>query len=205
MKKLKSRKGFTLIELVVTVAILSIVCCMGVGIFASVMRNYGTASSTEMEQEKATQIETYLVKAARTAAKVECFDESDTIPSAQGTYIFSKVGSSDVEIYDIVPKSSTDTDKISIIKVSGVKKLSITVNRQNVVAASKEKFAYMDYTIEMINGYTVKGSVVMKNFKDSGTVASGTQVDTIKSLFEVCVYDESSASTAADKAILFVK
>lgn len=218
MKKVKSRKGFTLIELVVTVAILSLVCGMGVGIFASVMRNYGTASSTEMEQEKATQIEDYLIKSARTAKKVIFIQKGDSdasknsdgvetkknIPSDQGTYVFSKGGSSEVEIYDYIqPKGETSMQEISTIKVSGVKKLEVTIKRQNI--ASKGKFVYLDYTIEMINGYTVKGSTVMNNFEDSETTGTVTKVENIETPFTVCQYDESSGSTATDKAILFSK
>lgn len=217
MKKVKSRKGFTLIELVVTVAILSIVCCMGVGIFATVLRNYGTASSTEMEQEKATQIENYLVKSARTATKV-CFikqgDNDSTedsyneikkeIPKDQGTYIFSKVGSSDVEIYDIVPKSSTEVDKISTIKVSGVKNLTVTIKCQNVAASGK--FMYLDYKIEMIDGYTVDGSVVMNNLVDNTLTSNNTEVlEPVGASFIVCQYDENSGSTDTGKAIIFAK
>ena len=64
-KKRKSKKGFTLVELVVTVAILGIVSGMGVGIVANTIRNYAVASTTAQEQETAIQIENFITRYAR--------------------------------------------------------------------------------------------------------------------------------------------
>ena len=42
--RFKNKKGYTLVELVVTIAILAIVAGMGVGIFAMTMNNYSKAA-----------------------------------------------------------------------------------------------------------------------------------------------------------------
>lgn len=221
MKKIKSRKGFTLVELVVTVAILSIVLGLGTGAFVMVMQNYGTASSYEQEQEKATQIENFIVRAARTAKSVKLIDKNEvdyktyTIPSDEGTYIFSEGGSSIVQLYEYKvfddTVGTTDPEKTPSINVSGVQRLQVSLKRQkmNDEAAkpdSKENFIYLDYTIEMVAGYTLRGSVVMNNLEDDGSrTQSSTNVDPIDSLV-VCEYNEDSTSgTISDKAVLFIE
>ena len=51
-RKCKSKKAFTLVELVVTIAILSITATMGVGIFAATLRNYSRAYLRHLFQAK---------------------------------------------------------------------------------------------------------------------------------------------------------
>ena len=70
-RKFRSKVAYTLVELVVTIGILGIVSGFGVGIFASVLRNYSTASVTAKEQEKALMIENFIVTNARVATKVK--------------------------------------------------------------------------------------------------------------------------------------
>lgn len=69
--KLKSKKAFTLVELVVTIAILSITAGFGIGIFASALRQYSSASVTAKDQETALAIEDFIVKNARVASEVK--------------------------------------------------------------------------------------------------------------------------------------
>lgn len=233
MKKIKSRKGFTLIELVVTVAILSIVLGLGTGVFIMVIRNYGTASSYEQEQEKATQIENYLVREARTATGIKlietgtedkessdsCHETKTTLPSDQGSYIFCEDGSDVVQLYEYKvfddtsgTTSTSGPEKNSIISVSGVKQMKVSLKRQkmNNEAAkigSKENFIYLDYTIEMVAGYTLRGSVVMNNLEENPKKMLSmpdTNVDLIDSI-TVCDYNEDSTpDTSSYKAILFI-
>ncbi|MGN0470797.1 MAG: PilW family protein [Acutalibacteraceae bacterium] len=209
MKKLRSRKGFTLVELVVTVAILTIVLGMGTGAFVMVLQNYGTASSTEQEQEKASQLEDYIIRSARTAKDVKFLDSGSgaTIPSDEGDYIFSKGGSSVVESYDYnIPEGETSLKKSPSMTVSGVRKLTVSLKRQKTNpsdATSEKKFLFLEYKIEMLNGYTVESSIVMNNLNDTYPVATGSMVDNIES-FVVCEYNETSGVSVSDKAILFV-
>lgn len=210
MKKLRSRKGFTLVELVVTVAILTIVLGMGTGAFVMVMQNYGTASSTGQEQEKASQLESYIVRSARAAKDLKFIDVSSgvTVPSDEGDYIFSEGGSSVVESYDYtIYEGETSPKKSPSMTVSGVKRLTVSLKRQKTNpsdAASEKKFLYLEYKIEMLKGYTIESSIVMNNLKDTYPVATGSMVDNIES-FVVCEYNETSGISIPNKAILFVQ
>lgn len=231
MRKIKSRKGFTLVELIVTLAILTIVLGLGTGAFIMVLQNYGTASSTESEQERATQIENYIIESARTAKDIKFIKSqsdgevsndallhTEAIPTDTGTYVYSGGNSSIVEIYDydvLEDESSTTTsespEKSSIINVSGVKKLTFSLKRQKMSktdTTSDKKFFYLYYTIEMLHGYTVNGSVVMNNLKDDqkyrNRISTTSSVDNIFS-FDICNYDEDVSTTVSNKAVLFVK
>lgn len=219
MKKFKSRKGFTLVELVVTVAILSIVVGLGMGTFVMTMQNYGTAASTEQEQEKAAQIENCITQLAYKVKDIKFIDKSQNayktynIPTDEGTYFFSKGGSSTVEIYDYVTlEGESAPKKIPTISVSGVKKLKFSITRQKQKAAAaipgtKENFLYLDYTIEMMNGYTLSGSMIMNGLEDTYPVAPGRatnpMVDDLDT-YTVCEYQDYSGVTFSDKAILLV-
>ncbi|MDD6488617.1 MAG: type II secretion system protein [Clostridia bacterium] len=202
MKKVKSRKGFTLIELVVTVAILSIVCGMGAGIFSMVLRNYGTASSAEQQQEKATQIENYIITAARKANDIKFLDAGagDVIPSENGDYLFCAGGSTDVQYYNY--DDTATSPKSSTVTIPGVQKLTIKLRRQKLDPSdttSEKRFMYLEYRIEMSDNYTVNGSVVLNNLKSGTTSVIGTVsfVDEVKT-FVVC-------GETSDKAVVFMK
>ncbi|HCA54249.1 MAG: type II secretion system protein, partial [Clostridia bacterium] len=65
MKKLRSKRGFTLVELIVAVAILSMVAGMGAGIVGQAIRNYSTAQITSYEQETAMSVESFILGGAR--------------------------------------------------------------------------------------------------------------------------------------------
>ena len=83
-RKFKSKAAFTLVELVVTIAIVGITAGFGVGIFASTLRNYSSASVTATEQEKANQIESFIVRNARTATEVCYIDSRVSDPTYVG-------------------------------------------------------------------------------------------------------------------------
>lgn len=213
MKKLRSRKGFTLVELVVTVAILSIVLGLGTGAFIMVMQNYGTASSTEQEQEKATQIEDNILQAARVATDIKFLDSgTDAIPSDEGTYIFCKDGSDIVQMYDYETfTGETSVTQTPSIDVGGVKKLifSLKLQKNQKTTAPENKFLYLNYKIEMQNGYTLSGSVEMNNMKSEGktVVASSSSVDNVKinDKVNLVVCDSETSIPSSNKAIVFIK
>ena len=84
--RLKSKKAYTLVELIVTIAILAITAGFGIGIFASALRNYSTASITAKEQETALAIESNLLRFSRVASDLFFIDATyastpeDSIP-----------------------------------------------------------------------------------------------------------------------------
>lgn len=81
-RKIRSKKAFSLAELVVTITIIAIVSGFGVGIFASTMSNYMTASVTSRDQDRAEQIETYIINNARFARYIYFLND----PIASGSY-----------------------------------------------------------------------------------------------------------------------
>lgn len=172
MKKKKSfrtKRGFTLVELVVTVGVLSIVAGMGVGIVASAIRNYSTASTTSSAQDTSLLIERFVVEAIRGSSK---FDSAST--DKTGKIEFSKSESAKFIYFDngdlvtatsFVEKSGA-TPIVSKLYYSGVKSISFTPkrilsNNQNHVDA--KSFIQVYYEIEMDEGYTLSGSTVMIN------------------------------------------
>ena len=101
--RLKSKKAYTLVELVVTIAILSITAGFGIGIFASALRHYSSASVTAKDQEVALSIEKFIVNNARTAKDVEFIDGTIS-QSSDESYKYNK---------------REDLDKYTAAKVEG--------------------------------------------------------------------------------------
>lgn len=180
MKKLRSRKGMTLVELVVTICVLSIVSGMGVGIFASTMQRYLTASLTSDQQHKASLCEEYLVTAAKTAKSVDFIPDPsspaspDTLPSStlSGIYFAHTTGQQDFDMYEY---DSVTNTKSSSIKLEGIKTITITLKRhQSLAAPNDDDFVYMDYKIVTTDDYTLQGSTIMNNFPVSSFTESGS-------------------------------
>lgn len=198
MKRFKSRKGFTLIELVVTIAVLSIVATMGIGIVASAIRNYGTASITEQEQTRAIQLEKQITDVAKIAKGIKFAD--GTMPTDDGYYVFHKAGENKITPYNM-KSGSKEND----FETAGVKSVIVTLRRQKVNATvdadAQKTFIYMDYDIKMEEGYEIKGSVIMNNIDptDASIVTSGTStlIDE-RASFSLC-------PSSNDSAIVFAK
>ena len=168
-KKMRSKKGLTLVELVVTVAILGIVSSMGVGIVANSITNYSKASVTSQEQQTALDIENFIRLSARKA------DGAELLTAAAGTMTIPQPGVSCCYIYFdnglLRTMSSTIEDATSdpvVIKDSykGVHDISFHLRKQKMErddTTSRNRFVYLDYTINMERGYSLKGSTVMGN------------------------------------------
>lgn len=166
MKKIKSRKGMTLIELVVTVAILSIVGGMSIGIFSSTMNHYSTASITANEQNNTTTLENYIISNAKVAKDIKFIPDpvtssADVPGTTAGTYIAKRT--SDEKFIVIENYDPTKTDNV-VVSLEGIESVTIMLKRHIVGSAeTDEDFMYLDYEIKMERGYSLKGSVVMNN------------------------------------------
>lgn len=187
-RKFKSKKAFTLVELVVTIAIVGITAGFGVGIFASTLKNYSSASVTATEQEKANQIERFILKNARTAKEILYIDDRINDPTygstdnmalsagaletegKEGAFItHDKNGGLNVNLF-YANKSETDPDKVAteentLVSYYGVSNITFTVKRQyqepNNDTAPTIHILY--YVIAMDGGYTLRGSTILYN------------------------------------------
>lgn len=178
MKKVKSRKGMTLVEIIVTVAIISIVSGMGIGIFASTITNYSTASVLSKEQSQALEIEEYIKSYARLATNVE-FISPDMMPDSGviGAYISNKKNTQIINVFNYDGTSTTDS-----MFVDNVDHIDMELKRYQLESDTpgEQDFIYLYYKIVMKDGYSIESSVLMNNMKpedfgygDTGHVISG--------------------------------
>ena len=163
MKKLHSKKGLTLVELVVTVAILSIVAGMGTGIVAQVIRNYATAEITSTEQSTALDVESFLLKAAHvasSAAKVDTIDNDKTV------YCLSLYSNGNLQTVRSEIETLGTPPMVTTLTYTGVNSVSVQVKKQKPEKENADPslcFIFMEYSIEMAQGYVLQGSVVLNN------------------------------------------
>ncbi len=191
MKKFRTKKAFTLVELVVTVAIMSITAGVGIGIFASAMQNYSTASVTASEQEKALEIEKFILDKARLATTVYYITNDSSLngsyvdhivkdeataqlnnSTASGGMLTVDAGSTYAKYYDL-DKEETGGGYVNIVKsttlqVSGLDNIKFRLYKQKAELANEESriFNYLSYKITMENGYSISGTVLLYNCKN---------------------------------------
>lgn len=198
-RKIKSRKGMTLVEMVVTIAILTIVSGMGVGIFTATMQHYSTASVTSDEQNKATLLESYIVSNANVAKSMT---DVTSIPDSHvpGTYIAMKKGTVDDENYVVQIFDYDGVTRNSLMTVENVQNVTIKFRRHQTQssASDKDDFLYIYYEIVMKSGYTLTGTTMTNNMD----LSTFTKVDTGYTI-EDFVY--TLGSTVNDTAIVFGK
>ncbi len=212
MKFKKSKKAYTLVELVVTIAILSITATMGIGIFASAMSNYSKASFAAKEQEKALEIENFILRYARVATDVYFITNDSSLYSnpnlsdhyasseaaislddAVGGVLTSNAGSNIIGYHT---KYKDDSDNIvneEDIKLSGVKSIEFKLSNQKSQLEQNEdvSFVYLNYKINMIEGYSVDGAVMLYNCKNViFTHDPGAFVETTSDVGTFAVGDE---------------
>ena len=200
MKKFRSRKGLTLVELVVTVAILGIVSGFSITIVVTAMNNYSEAAIVQKEQDTALMIEDYIVRHARVATKVAFVGNDDLktdsrypesiAPDKSKTnlqgYFIAKVGT-DVETFDYAIEDAatgeykfgtSDPQKYTTLVYKDVSEITVSFERQKTVASDSQKKCsyYMNYYIKMKTGYVIRGQVVMNNAdtKEMDNLAGGT-------------------------------
>ncbi len=203
-RRFKSRKGMTLVEMVVTITVLSIVAGMGVGIFTAVMQHYGTASHTSQAQQNALQMEKYIVENARVASDITTIPQGGpspispgtTVPvsTVTGTYIVEGKKTNIFEMYDY-----DGTNKSSSMNVSGIQRVKLTLQRHKVDKGDQD-FLSLKYIIETTEGYTVEGLAMMPNMKlDNSRISASDDA-----VAERMLLDMNQVNTY-DLAIVFVK
>lgn len=182
MRKLRSKRGLTLVELLVTVAVLGIVSGFSITIVVTAMNNYTEAAIIQKEQDTALMLEDYIVRHARTARKVEFIRDDVTLPaterasvpsaSYQGFYM-AKIDDV-IETFDYAKLDpltgnfdylSTSPQKYTRFTYENVQKIVFEFSRQKCAVDDIEsKCVYcMDYTITMMSGYQLSGQVIMNN------------------------------------------
>ncbi len=162
-KKIISRKGFTLVELVVTIAILGMVSMMGIGIVANSIKNYSTASVTSGEQDTALAIENFIVSAAKKATSFKQVNPSD-VPEGNNIkawYIASDNGV--IKTVSNIVDNSGDAPVVTTREFKGVNNIEFTLRKQKKSKTDSVNNAYvcLDYVITMTEGYVIRGSVVV--------------------------------------------
>ena len=85
MKKFRSKKGMTLVELVVTIAILGIVSGFSLTIVVTAMNNYSEAAIVQGDQDTALMIEEFIVRQARVASKIQFVENDDLVENCTGS------------------------------------------------------------------------------------------------------------------------
>lgn len=187
MKIKNTKKAYTLVELVVTIAILSITATMGIGIFASVMQNYSSASVTAKEQEKAYEIESFILRHARVASDVYFITNDNSLYSnsnyidhvasseaaislddAVGGVMTCNAGSDKISYHDKFFDEDDDVVNGTELSINGVENIEFSLKNQKSDAAqpSEYSFAYLTYKITMKAGYSVNGAVMLYNCKN---------------------------------------
>lgn len=165
-KKIRSRIGLTLVELVVTIAILGMIAGMGVGMVGSAIRNYHTASVTSKEQDTALAVESFILNSIRTSASVKSVSTSSSFPPSDVSafYLYFDNGKlktmrHEVEKVGVPPTVTTISyDDVASMKFSVRKQKSELVHTEN-----SNNFVYLYYEITMKEGYMLKGSAIINN------------------------------------------
>ncbi|MBQ3928836.1 MAG: type II secretion system protein [Clostridia bacterium] len=188
-QKFRSKKGITLVEMVVTIAVLSIVSGLGIGIFAMTLNHYTTAARVETQQEEANLVEEQIVQAARVAKEVYFLPDdtgslgdgkaADAYPRDKlpGEYFVQDKGEHAIRRFRYAKdsdESSAALEKSYGLAFEHVKQISFKIVKKTMkTPGSKENdFLYLDYVIEMDEGYALNGSVVLENVGTKGPTAA---------------------------------
>lgn len=164
MKKLRSKRGFTLVELIVAVAILSMVAGMGAGIVGQAIRNYSTAQITSYEQETAMSVESFILGGARVASNATKTDSININDKEHTAFYlhFDEDGTLQTIRNDAVAKDKDPV--VSYVSYKGVRKIALQMKKQKPSEDENYKgFLFLEYTIEMQEGYILRGSAVVNN------------------------------------------
>lgn len=187
MKKINSKKAFTLVELVVTIAITAIASGFAIGIFASVMKNYSTASITAIEQQEAVRVEDFILTNARAAYDVLMVKSSLSTDRTGYVKQVSTVMTTDKKEggFITVPRKANNSDTCELktfygiktgsvvsqeatIRYSRVKYIDFKIKRHKTVKgdADQGSFMFLEYKIVMESDYSISGEVTLNNCLD---------------------------------------
>lgn len=171
-RKLNSKRGFTLVELVVTVAILSMVSMMGVGVVANSIRNYSTASIVSSEQDTALAIENFIISAAKKGTSFKQISASN-VPENNMKAWYITPDNGVIKSISYVIDQSGGSPVITTREYSGVDEITFTLRKQKKSKNESINNAYvcLDYVITMTEGYVLSGSVVVNGIPSNFTMS----------------------------------
>lgn len=150
--KLKSKKGFTLVEMVVTTAVLAITAGMLVGVIASTITKFSDGNDTEFRRSEASAVETQIKQYAKAAYCINTYDSAvDTIDDGR-YYIVSDSATNRFQV-----KEGTASGANTVITIDHVS--SVTFEVVEIVSG---KYS-LEYSIVMDNDYTCEGSFILNN------------------------------------------
>lgn len=178
MNKRKSKKGYTLVELVLTIAILAITASMGVGILVSVMNNYGQAAKVSHSQQQVVQLENLIREYFKVGGDVQTIPGPSVDPLAEyGTHFYTK-GDGVIYIDNHYKATSTEPAGHTSFNVTGIKKLEMVYNIVENPTVPNSGYVALNYKIIANDDFELSGSMVLNNSKiDSFTLADGEYIE----------------------------
>ena len=163
MKIKNSKKGFTLVELVVTIAIMSITASMGVGIFVMSLKNYVVASEAATAQQNAVALEEMVreyFKIGYDLDYVGNFDvATDRNETASITYFYA-IGDGSTICTDYY---NADEDIHTTLSFNGISEFSVEYKLVANSDSSDSAYTMVTYTIVSVGDYELSGSIVLNN------------------------------------------
>lgn len=172
MKKRNSKKGFTLVELVVTLAVLSITAAMGTSIFIMVFNNYGEASHASFSQQQAVALEDVIREYCKACKDVEIAAGGIGTMTTSGTYFYTN---SDGILY-IDDYDAKDSGTHTRFTLSGIKTLQTKYVKRTSAQDANSGYIVMQYAITTNDDFVLEGSIVLNNsdISSCGSLLSGT-------------------------------
>jgi len=185
-KKIRSRIGLTLVELIVVIAILGMVAGMGVGMVGSAIRNYHTAQVTSKEQDTALAIEHFILNSVRTSSSVKSVSTSSNFPSHDATVYYLYFSNGTLRTMRNEIDKAGQPPQVTTISYDGVGEITFKVKRAKSVMKKADEIdgqssVYLNYEIKMREGYVLRGSAIINNaapaYKTTQNDLSFTEID----------------------------
>jgi len=180
-KKIRSRIGLTLVELIVVIAILGMVAGMGVGMVGSAIKNYHTAQVTSKEQDTALAIEHFILNSVRTSSSVKSIKTTDPkFPAHDATAYYLYFMNGVLRTMRNEVEKAGQPPQVTIINYDGVAELTFKVKKAKTVKKKTDEVdgtnsIFLYYEIKMKEGYELKGSAIINN---ASAAYKTTQLDT---------------------------
>ncbi len=170
MKKVKkiSKKGMTLVELVVTIAILGMVASLGVGMVSSAIRNYSVATTTSVEQKSSLAIESFIASSGRVCGEIKTLEfpvegKHKVIDDTATAFYLYFDGDDLLTVRNEVEKGIPYKTTLSYQDVEHVR-MRVRKQKPEKTDYDEDKaFVFIEYEIQMGAGYTLNGTAVMNN------------------------------------------
>ena len=160
MMNLHSKKAFTLVELIVAVALTAVIIIAACSVLYLGANTFKSGTTNAFNQQKATLVETYLQRYAATASAVNV----ETDAKGEGTvFAFQEDGTLKISKQTV---SNSKTTAESIESIDGIDRIELSIVNDS-----------LNYTIVSDDStYKLVGGIVMNNYK-SGTVEKITRTN----------------------------